>query len=313
MPRGAGRGTARALNESMVRFAHVLCPTDFSEFSHRAFDHAAAVARDSDARLTVLHVFVTRPTLDIPPLLMSPGERARVLEEMRRFTAGDAAHADMTLDVVESDSVHRALLCEVRRRAADLLVIGSHGRSGFNRLLLGSVTERLLRQAPCPVLVVPPAAADVDVHAPVRFRRVLYPTDFSPGAQRAIGYARWMASEPDAHLTLLHVIEVPPELRVPQAIEGVDVPAIHAAAEAEALERLRTLVPAEALHQRAVETCVRDGAAYREILATAEEQRADLIVMGIQGRHALDLLLFGSNTARVVRGAACPVLVVPPG
>jgi nucleotide-binding universal stress UspA family protein len=296
----------------MIQFTHVLCPTDFSEFSLRAFDHAVGVARRSGGRITLLHVFPSRPVLDVPPLTLTPTDREQILGELRRLAARAADSVPIECDVVESPSVHQEILCQARRRTADLIVLGSHGRSGFDRFLLGSVTERLLRHAPCPVLVVPRRAADADVGEPVRIRRVLYPTDFSPGAQRALGYARWIATDPAARLTLLHVIEVPPELRVRQSTEGLDVPQIRAAAEAEALARLRTLVPADALHEGAVDTCVQEGAAHREILAVATAQQADVIVMGIQGRSAVDLAMFGSNTARVARGATCPVLVVPP-
>ena len=296
----------------MIRFAHVLCPTDFSEFSLHAFDHAVALAQRGGARVTLLHVFLNRPVLDVPPIMLAAADREQILADLRRVASRAAGRVHVECEVVEAASVVQEILCQARRGAADLLVLGSHGRSGFDRFLLGSVTERVLRRAPCPVLVVPRRAADADVSEPVHIRRVLYPTDFSSGAQHALGYSRWIATEPDARLTLLHVIEVPPELRVREFSGEPDVARLHAEAEAEALSRLRTLVPLETLRTGAAETCVREGAAYREILAVAAERQADVIVMGIQGRNALDLAVFGSNAARLTRGAACPVLIVPP-
>ena len=112
-------------------------------------------------------------------------------------------------------------------------------------------------------------------------------------------------------LTVLHVIEVPPELREHPVSGDFDVDRVRAAAEAESLRRLRELIPADARTSCTAETAVREGAAYREILKVAAERSADLIVMGVQGRRAINLLIFGSNTARVVRGATCPVLIVP--
>jgi nucleotide-binding universal stress UspA family protein len=119
-----------------------------------------------------------------------------------------------------------------------------------------------------------------------------------------------LAEEAAAHLTVVNVIEVPPELREHSFREGIDVDRVRAAAEADCLRRLRQLIPDEARTQCTVETAVREGAAYHEILKLAAEGHADLIVMGVHGRGAIDLLVFGSNTARVTRAAECPVLIV---
>jgi nucleotide-binding universal stress UspA family protein len=135
--------------------------------------------------------------------------------------------------------------------------------------------------------------------------------DFSEGSLRALEYAVTLAEEADAQLTVLHVIEVPPELRENPLAEGFDVDRVRAEAEARSLQHLRELIPQDARTYSTVETTVREGAAYREILKVAAERSVDLIVMGVQGRGALDLLLFGSNTARVTRAATCPVLIVP--
>ena len=120
-----------------------------------------------------------------------------------------------------------------------------------------------------------------------------------------------LAEEADAHLTVLHAIDVPPELREAVGPAGLDVDAVRAAAEAEALRRLRELIPDEARTYCAIETAVREGAPFRQILRVAAEDHADLIVMGVQGRLAIDLAMFGSNSARVTRGATCPTLKVP--
>jgi nucleotide-binding universal stress UspA family protein len=120
-----------------------------------------------------------------------------------------------------------------------------------------------------------------------------------------------VAEEADARLAILHVIELPPELREHPSNADFDVDAVRAAAEASGLRRLRELIPTEAQTFCTTETEVREGAAYREILKVAAERSADLIVMGVQGRGAIDLMVFGSNTARVVRAATCPVLIVP--
>jgi nucleotide-binding universal stress UspA family protein len=107
------------------------------------------------------------------------------------------------------------------------------------------------------------------------------------------------------------VLDVPPEIVAQPAAAALDVERIRATAAAEAAEQLRALVP-DPQPNCTVKPVVVEGAAYREILAVAEKRRVDLIVMSVQGRGAVDLVVFGSNTARVMRAAACPVLVLPP-
>lgn len=294
----------------MVHIAQVLCPVDFSDFSRRALHHAAAIARWYEARLTILHVFATLPAWDLPPVTLDEKDRARLADELRRFASGLPHEVPCDFVVREAPDVHREILDHVLDLRADLLVLGSHGRSGFERLLLGSVPEKLLRKSPCPTLIVPRFAPDSAPDAAVRFRTILCPVDFSEGSRRALAYALDLAEEAHAHLTVLHVIEVPPELNEDPLAPDFDVDRVRAAAEAEALRRLRELIPERAREYCTVETAVREGAAYRQVLQTAADRQADLIVMGIRGRGALGLMVFGSNTARVTRQAACPVLVV---
>jgi nucleotide-binding universal stress UspA family protein len=292
----------------MIRMQQILCPVDFSEFSRHAVDQAAAIARWYEARLVLLHVFRNASALDLPPLVMEEQDRARIMADMRRLTSQLPADLKVDFCVQEASEIDREILRQAAN--ADLLVIGSHGRSGFSHLLLGSVTEKVIRQAPCPTLVVPRRAPEVSADTPVHFRSILCPMDFSDGALRALEYAITLAEETDARLTLLHVIELPPELREHPVSGDFDVDKVRAAAEAERLRRLRNLIPPEARIYCRAETAVREGAAYRGILKEAAERSADLIVMGVQGRGAIDLLVFGSNTARVVRQATCPVLIV---
>ena len=111
--------------------------------------------------------------------------------------------------VQQAAYIHEEIVAQLEATDADLLVLGTHGRSGFQRLFLGSVTEKVIRKACCPTLVVPPRAPDVAPTAPVQFRRILCPVDFSESSLRAFAHAVNMAEEADAHLTLLHVIETP--------------------------------------------------------------------------------------------------------
>jgi len=292
----------------MISISHILCPVDFSEFSQHALDHAIAMAKWYDARLTMLHVFVNMGAVDLPPIELKDEERARLLTEMRRF----ACAPDLPIDLLirEAADTHREILHQAAALHADLLVIGSHGRTGLETLLLGSVTEKLIRKATCPVMVVPRSAPDAARGDAVRFSRILCPVDFSEGSLAALTYALSVAQEADARLTIMHAIEIPPELAEDPVSPSFNIDAIHAATRAARLQRLRELVPTSARACSTVETMVCEGAAYDRILKIAAEQHSDLIVMGVQGRGAISLLVFGSNTVRVTRGAACPVLVV---
>ena len=121
-----------------------------------------------------------------------------------------------------------------------------------------------------------------------------------------------LAQEADAALSLLHVIEVPPELHASGAVTSREIDELHAALEADTLERLRALIPVNATDYCSVETATASGAAGHAILAFSKQQGADLIVMGAQGQRAIERVVFGSKTREVVCGATCPVLTVRP-
>jgi nucleotide-binding universal stress UspA family protein len=293
----------------MITISQVLCPVDFSEFSRHAIHHAMAMARWYEARLTVLHVFGTRGELDLPAV--TEADRELVLSDMKAFVGETGPGPPVNFVAYEAPDVRREILNQVRALNIDLLVMGSHGRTGVERLLLGSVTENVIRKAPCPVMVVPRRADDADRARPVHLPRILCPVDFSPGSLNALAYAFSIAQEADAELTLLHAIELPPELAEHPVSPAIDVDAVRASVEAARLRHLRELVPESVKTYCTVHTVVREGAAYREILKTATARAVDLIVMGVQGRGAVDLMIFGSNTLRVCRAATCPVLSVP--
>jgi nucleotide-binding universal stress UspA family protein len=159
-------------------------------------------------------------------------------------------------------------------------------------------------------LVVPPRASNIPSAAPVRFRQIVCAVDFSECSQVAAAQAIRLAQQTAAQLTLLHVIETPPEPGEGTAAPDFNVDHIRAAAEAEALRRLRDLVPHDALRQGTVTTAVEEGDPHRCVLQTATDRQADLIVMGVHGRRAVDLVVFGSTTYHVIREALCAVLVV---
>jgi len=301
-----------------VNIRRVLCPTDLSETSAHAAEVAGVVAGYYKASITALHVL--RPiVLAIPgPALSSDGEfmREADLERAReetqaQFAAGSGAGPplDVLVDVGEPAS---RILDRAARLPADLIVIGTHGTSGFQHLVLGSVAEKVLRKASCPVLTVPPRAR---VTSQVPFRSVLCAVDFSDSSLAGLQFAASLAEESSAALTLLHVLEWPWE-EPPAPIfeelpleQGLALIEFRRYSEASAKKRLESCFPASLPPSR-VAARLRNGKPYVQILAVAAEQGVDLIVIGVHGRNPLDLALFGSTTNQVVRRATCPVLTL---
>jgi nucleotide-binding universal stress UspA family protein len=303
----------------MVRISHVLCPIDFSEFSRHALDRAYAVARAHGAAVTVLHVCAAPSGMaaGVPfgpegpgPFILHDVDRERLTEQMTQFVGDRPADLTVRSEVVVAPSAYRGILDEADARAADLIVIGTHGRSGFDRWLVGSITEKILRHARVPVLTVPHLAPDVSPASSAGFDRVLCAIDFSDCSRTALDHAASLARKEGGQLTVLHAVELLPVmyetgLGSPFSFE-VDRDELERAAG----EHLRRFVPDSLRQQLAVDEVIGRGKPYAEILRVAAERHADLIVLGVHGHGVIDRLVFGSTAGHVVRRAACPVLTV---
>ena len=306
----------------MIEIRRILCPIDFSDYSRHALDHAVAVARWYEATITVLHVFSTAPIAayapgmpGFDPFVLTHDDRDQLLAEMKRFVETESAPGiPMDAIIREGDAVSE-ILSQATEMQAALLVLGTHGRSGFERLLFGSVTEKVLRKARCPVLSVPRRHPDAVPAIPVLFKQLLCPVDFSDCSMEALTYGLSLAQEADAHLTVLHVmadeLAVTPDVyRAIIVNDRESLDDFRRRQEDDARQRLKEAVPTTAGPYCELETMVSTGKPSREILRIAAEQRTDLIVIGVQGRGTANLLFFGSTTNQVVREAACPVLTV---
>jgi len=294
----------------MFELRRILCPIDFSEFSVRAYRHGLMLAEHYRASLVALHIV---EVWQYPSVSFAAS--AKLLEEylqdiyakgkeqlqefVKNHTHDETKPECIVLQGTASDSIEAF----AKEKKTDLIVMGTHGRRGFDHLMLGSVTERVLRRAPCPVLAVcKPSRELIDsgeqqdhVH---RLNRILFCTDFSENSRRALSYATSLAERYNAELTLLHVME---EILSSTNIE---------AAKAEAIEQLNKLIPPKDLQASKVKTTVRVGKAYKQIIGLAVETQADIVIMAVRGRDALDLAVFGSTTYRVLQLGPCPVLAV---
>jgi len=296
----------------MVNFTRILCPVDFSEASTHAIEHAVAIGRWYDGTITALHVLEPWAGFEPPILFAERGNLATLRADRAHIGTlltsslqpAAAAHVPFTTRIEQGNPAEAVLKCATEL-PADVIVMGSHGRGGFERLILGSVAEKVLHHAPCPVLTVPPKSA---TPARLPFMRLLCAVDFSDPSLQALHVALSMAEESDSELIVLHAIEWPDDETF--LAESLDTPDTRRHLEQRALERLDALIPDEARVWCRPSAKVAVGRAYRQIVSEANAVSADLIVIGVQGRSAVNLALFGSTANQVVRRATCPVLTI---
>lgn len=292
----------------MPKLKRILCPVDFSEFSEWAYRHALSLSQRYGAKLYVQNVV---------ELWRHPSLSFGTAEGYESYRSYLHAESRQTLHefVMRTPYLERRPNCVVREGFApdsilafsaseqvDLIVMGTHGRRGFDRLMIGSVTERVLRNSLCPVLVVhgPPHGLQVSSEEPcaINFGSILFCTDFSENSQQALDYAILLAMKYNSELILAHVLE------------NTTKPNGLAESMASATEQLAALVSPVQREQLSLRTIVRVGKPYMQILALCAETGSNLVVMAIRGASSLDLSVFGSTTHRVIQLGSCPVLAV---
>ena len=291
----------------MIVVANILCPVDRSDIARRALEYAVALGVAHGAKLRVLEVVDSGlpPMGDGPAHVELPEDTRSSLEESLNWFVAPLLNVAVPTEIhLRQGKVVTEILREAGSMTASLIVIGTHGRGGFEQLVLGSVAEKVLRKARCPVLAVPP---DAGGSAQVAFRRILCATDFSEPSSHALAYAQTLAAPTAANLSLVHVLEWP----FGDTVGPDAVTTLRQSLEAEAKDNLAAL--AAGAGARVAESVVLRGKPSREILAFARARSVDLIVMGVSGRGALDMAILGSTTHQVLHGAPCPVLTVPLG
>jgi len=297
----------------MPAIRQVLCPLDLSETASTAFDYATTIARWYDAQVTVLEmVWVGVPTVPpaSAPLVLTNALLKDFSSELQQFVDERHVKGVNVATLVREGPVVAGILEQARAITADLIVMGTHGRTGFDRFVLGSVAEKILQKASCPVLTVPPKHATT-IGSAQGFQNILCPIDFSPSSLRALEFALSLAQESGKRLVLLHVFDGPTDRPMTPGL-GPEMSAERRRREEAALTELRAAVPADARNWCDITELTSIGRPHEEIVRVAATQRADLIVMGVHGRGTVELALFGSTTNQVVRRATCPVLTVRP-
>ena len=286
----------------------ILCPIDFSDFSGAAYQHAVSLAEYYKARIVALHVVELwkYPFAEYAGQEADYGKFSKMMSEggemqLHRFTQQYSAGRHQPELVVDQGNAPRCILSFAQKENIEGIVMGTHGRNGFDRLVLGSSTDRVIRKAACPVLVVSNAAEkalDVEPDRRHRLSRILYCTDFSHNSEQARGYAISLAAEYGAELALFHVAENPHDVSTAEAI---------VAARTQELDKLVSETERKNLNVR---SAVRLGKPYEEIVRYANEAQANLIIRTARGGDAVDRAVFGSTTYRVIQLGPCPVLAI---
>ena len=275
---------------------NIIVSTDFSAASETALLFALGIARRNNAKVWIIHVvgdsFFTKETQQ---RAVDDAWREGQRQLTDHFIAGRLDGVDNKL-LVETGSVTDVLIHEVKKHHAELLVLGTSGRSRITKLFMGSIAESVFRQAPCPVMTVGPGtkAKEVPAEGP---RKILFCTGFSKHSQAAGQLAVRMAVRQEAELVLMHV--------GPDPLTGLREDYVH-----HTEKRLRESVPHEVKLEAGVKTVVRFGIAAEQILAVANEMKPDLIVLGVRQPEGFGRRLRWATAYEVVSNAKCPVITV---
>lgn len=302
----------------MPAIQHILCPVDFSPTSEHALNFATVIARRLKAQVTLLH------TYSMPNFVMPEGAMLPDAELSTQLSTEAQTRLNELLAKYNQRGVHLkgelklgAPSTEISRVAsedkADLIVMGTHGRTGLEHALLGSVAERVVRSSTVPVLTIREPHAG-DKHAQTLtadVKRIVCPVDFSDASAKATTYAAELARQLGAELHLLHVL---PTVAYAMVAESYTVkPDLVRELKQEVKQRVEDLRASLASDTLKVEASMVEGVPYKAIHEAAHKLNADLLVMGTHGRTGFAHLLLGSVTERVVRTSTIPVLTVHPG
>ncbi len=299
----------------MITIEHVLFPTDFSNCAEQALRQAAYIARTHGAKLTLLHVVVPYMGESREADEDFPGEKKldEILSELEAEARGSLdRHADDVTEsgfevermVVRAFSASDKIVSIAKSQNVDLIVMGTHGRRGFSRVILGSEAERVLRFAPCSVLTVSDKAGEARLP-----EKVLVPIDFSESSDLAMRYAYSVAKEFGASVDVAHVFDepvVPPFL--------MDHTASILSADPKMKDRclasMTEKIAENGIESVPTEMHVLEGRIAPTLRSFVKDRGSDLLVVGTRGLSGLDYMLLGSTASHLIRTAPCAVLTV---
>jgi nucleotide-binding universal stress UspA family protein len=279
-----------------TKLKNILLATDFSEASMHALPYAAGIARKLGSSIYLCHIVEPSALVNSAPEVaprLYEGMRNQAVAQLAALEHSSKLNEIEAKTVVGAGAIGDALPDLVVENKIDLVVMGTHGRTGVRRLLLGSAVEAVCRVATCPVLTVGPALAP---SMATTFSRILFPTDLSEDSKRILPYLRQMAEEYRSEITVLHVMpeELVTDPDAAQLAEPIRSTLIH------------TFEPE--LSGLKVEFLIGFGETVEAVLRTARAKKADLIAMGIHNAFLPGVQLKSSTAYRIMAGAHCPVL-----
>jgi nucleotide-binding universal stress UspA family protein len=290
--------------KTRVKVRNILHLTDFSKSSEEALRFAIALARENSARVYGLHALVPGPYMYMgtdSTAVAIEAQQERAQEEMRKIESRLAGLKHQT--TVEQGSAFWPIVKQsIKDHEIDLIVLGTRGRTGMRKLLLGSVAEEVVRRAPVPVLTIGPAAHGAQANG--RFHNILFATDFTKESLVAVPHAISTAERNQAQLLLLHVIRMR-DLRKEEELGELSI--------ANAMHQLHEIVPGDTELTLRPRALVEHGKPGDRILDVASQHEVDLIVLGIRrgmGFLGASTHLEQTTAHRVLAHARCPVLTV---
>lgn len=293
-------------DHSALTIKSILFLTDFSPSSDGALTWAWSMARANEAKLTVLHVVVPDALIYMTP--DSPTVPLDIQEdwaqaEIQRIGA-KLSDVPYETTVIRDTDVWLAVERILKKLGSDLIVLGTHGRTGLRKILMGSVAEKVLRSSPVPVMTVGPAVPR-GREGDGKFHRVLLATDFAAGSAEAAGYAAAFARRDEAKLVLVHARKKSKQDRSVKRSE---------LSVAEVMHRLGETISCAAALRHRPETLVEYGDPGTRIVEVAKRKEADLIVMGVRNGGSVSVATHrdAGTVHNVVAQAPCPVLTVKP-
>jgi nucleotide-binding universal stress UspA family protein len=302
--RTMARDVLSQTSEASAMFTRILCAVDFTLFSHHAIEYAVALARTDQSRVTALHV-VTEPVVVFDLPLCGAAVTPELLSQLERQAARALAEAGATS--IDAIAVRGEPADEIVRTArhlpADLIVMATHGRMGLARGTCGTVTAKVLSDAPCPILAVPRPLSSTAKRQGRPFRRILCAVDFSPASIHALKVAEDLARTHRSALVVVHVTQSAPHEAMVASGRGTDGESPTGRAFWQ--RRLHQIVRSELAFSECVTERVVEGTPAEQILRTAAVEQCDLIVLG---GHRGNPVTCAMNT--VVRESTCPVLTV---
>jgi len=298
-----------------IQLKNILCTTDFSDLSNHAVPYGIRLAKEFGATLYVCHVIDTTPMAAYGEAVIQWVDQQKAITEYAQEQLSLLID-EQTLDVEQLITVGHPV-DEITRLAnekqIDLAITATHGRSGLKRVVLGSVTERLIQTLPCPLMSVrsPEKAVALPRDREISIHKILVGCDFSADSLLSLEYALSLAQEFESELHLVHVIEPPIYKNLfKQAVKSSEDLRESLREPLDAM--LNKMIPEEAHHWCRHQTALLAGEPHEQLTQYALVNEMDLIILGIRGHSLVESLLVGSTTDRVIRQAQCPVLSVRP-